>query len=335
MSQVLVKGYRGKTLETEHWGSIAVVGPEGKLLYSAGDPHLVSFYRSSSKPIQAVPLLLHGLDEKYQLTQQELAVLCASHLGEPIHVETILGILKKAGFTEDDFIVKPTYPGNHQLFLECVAKGMPKRKVYHNCTGKHSGLLMLCRETDSDYHDYYKIESNAQQEILRCLAHITQVPVDQIQIGIDGCGVPVFAVPLDHMALSFLKLACPQLEEDPAIAKALDKLGHAMNACPIMIRGSDSLCLAINSDPNLVGKVGALGVYCLGMRKEQLGIAIKMTDGNTDHLPMVIKSVLQQLGYDNPTLYAQLDAQPGWVMYNDNDTEVGKKVADFQLVKHN
>lgn len=334
MAEILVKSYRGDILETVHMGNIAVVDENLNLRYSAGEPQAMTYYRSCSKPIQALPVLLHGLDKKYNLSQKELAILCSSHLAEPYHVETVLGILEKGGFKEEDLIMLPTYPLSRAAADALIAAGKPKRKIYHNCTGKHSGLLMLAKETDADYHDYYKLESKAQQEILQCISEVAQWPVEKIQTGVDGCGVPVYAVPLDHMAYSFLKLACPDVEKNEALAEGLGKFYDAMHAHPEMIRGTASLCTAMNGDPNLVGKIGAEGVYTIGMKKERLGIAIKIIDGDTVCLPMIVKSVLEQLGYKNDELFEKLDKIYGKSVYNDNKAFVGDRISDFKLKKH-
>lgn len=330
MWEVLVECYRGTLLENVHPGNIAVVDENLRTVYSAGDSTAMTYYRSCSKPIQALPLLLHGLDKKYGLTQKELAVCCSSHYGEPFHVETILGILAKAGFTEEDFIMLPDYPHYRE---EHIRQNLPKRKVYHNCSGKHSSLLMVSKEVDGDYHDYYKLESRTQQEILDCIAHVAQWPKEKILTGTDGCGVPVFAVPLNHMAYSYLKLRCPDVEQDPAIAAGLATFCAAMNAHPELIRGTGSMCKVINADPNLVGKIGAEGVYTLGMKKERLGIAIKMMDGNVDPLPMVVKNVLQQLGYQNEPLFKGLDEVYDKNIYNHNHTVIGERKPTFTLKK--
>lgn len=327
----LVNGYRADNLEIVKFGCIAVVNENGEVIHSAGDPEFMTFYRSTSKPIQLLPMIMRGLHEKYNMSQREIAVMCSSHLAEPIHVETIAGLLEKGGFKEDDFIMKPNGTAFYKDMPEKFQSEDGKRKIFHNCSGKHTGLLYLCRETDADYHDYYKMESNAQQEIVDVISKVSECPREKIAIGTDGCGVPVYCVPLKNAAISYLKLSNPDLEKDPAISKALATNAAAMNAHPEMIRGHGTLCHAINGDPNLNGKLGAAGVYTIGMRNERKGIAIKFIDGSVDALPIVVKSVLQQMGYQNDELYAKLDALPGWRLFNDNDLLVGHFESAFKF----
>ena len=143
---VLIEEYRGGLLENIHPGRICVVGPDREVLFSAGDTAAPLYYRSSSKPLQALAPLLDGLDEKYGLTVRETALLCGSHAGEPVHVETLLSMLEKIGAKEEDLLMLPTYPANQDAFREAIRLGLPPRKAWHNCSGKHAGAMMLQKE---------------------------------------------------------------------------------------------------------------------------------------------------------------------------------------------
>jgi len=326
----LIHEYRGEVLENVHRGRICVVGADGRVLFSAGDPETVTFYRSASKPIQALPVLMHGLDEKYGLTGEELTVMTGSHSGESFHLRAVLGALEKSGCREDDMIMRPCLPENERARNEMIRAGLPPRKALHNCSGKHAGLMMLAGEF-GDRRDYWRPDCPAQLEVRRCIAEMAGWPEEKIKLGTDGCGVPVFAAPMRCIAASFLRLACPELIDDPALRRAAERISSLMHEHPLYVKGTGTLCSMLNAEPNVLAKGGAQGLYAMALKRERLGIVIKQEDGTQDERADIIAEVLRQIGYSDRSLIERLERFHPAVIVNDCGAAVGERRAVFTL----
>lgn len=334
VAPVLAEEYRGEILDLVHHGYICVVDKDNRVVASAGDPEQVVFYRSASKPFQALPVIARGLDREYGLTEEETVIFAGSHLGEDFHVAALRSIFAKTGMNPEDLIMKPTVPGSREANEERIRRGLPPHKLYHNCSGKHAGAMLLQKALDPAHiRDYWKMESRAQQEILRTVAALSQYPREQVGLGVDGCGVPVFAVPMKHIAIAFKNLACPDCIQDAQLQTAAKTFVPRIHRYPHMMRGTGYLCSLINHDPNLVAKGGANGVYGIGMKKEGLGISLKLADG-TEHLwPLLIREIFRQLGYENRQTHTMLESLHGGTLYNDNGSPVGQCRPVFTLVQ--
>ena len=305
----LIHEYRGGILENVHPGRICVVGEPGDLICAAGEPSAMTYFRSTSKPVQALPVIIRGLPEKYGLTGMETTILAASHAGEPVHIKTIRGLLEKTGFKEDDMIVG----------------------VSHNCSGKHVGTMMLQNHLTGSHNGYWERDSAAQKEILSMISYMTDVPSKDIAIGIDGCGVPVFAVPQKNIALAYMRLACPAKINRPEVRRAAVLMARLMNENPLMIDGTGSLCSLLNEDPNIIAKGGAQGVYAFGLKKERLGVSIKNEDGNEWTWPIIIAEILRQLAYSNREVVEKLERHTQKDIFNDNNIKIGEVCPVFAL----
>ena len=185
----LTEEFRGGLLDLTHYGYISIVDEKGKVIYSAGDPEAMVFYRSASKPVQALPVIAHHLDEKYGFTDEETVLFAGSHLGESFHVNALKSIMKKADLNPEDLIMKPTVPGSTEANEERIRQGLPKSKLYHNCSGKHAALMLTQREMGGDVKDYWKVGSVGQNEVLRTMSVLSEYPEEKVVIGIDGCSV--------------------------------------------------------------------------------------------------------------------------------------------------
>jgi len=314
LSEVLVEEYRGNIVENVHRGFICGISDDGKVVYSVGDSEHMTYMRSTAKPIQAIPVFRLGLVEKYDLEGKEAAILSASHMAEPFHIEVLESIIKKTGISEDKLI--------------CMAK--PKR-IYHNCAGKHLGILMLCKELGHDMENYWSIYHPVQQMIRKHISLISEYPEEDIQIGVDGCGVPVFAMPLKYIANAYMRLACPDLIEDEEVRSAAKRITDLMNAHPEMIAGTKSVCSTLLKDDNIVAKGGAMGVYCFGLKKERLGFVLKIQDGSSDEWAHIIASILEQIDYSNKTTIERLKEIFPDEIKNDNGLIIGFRKACFQF----
>ena len=328
----LTEEYRGNLLDLIHSGYICIVNEDGKVIGSAGDPEAQVYYRSASKPIQALPVIARDIDKKYGLTPEETVIFSGSHLGEAFHVDIIKSIFAKGGMDINDLIMKPTAPGSTDANEDRIRKGLPKAKIYHNCSGKHSALMLLQKELDGEHiKDYWKVDSAAQKEVKRTISVLSEFPEDKIDIGIDGCGVPVFAVPMRNIATAFKNLACIDTIKDESLQKAAERYVPLINQYPLMMRGTGFLCSLINNDPNIVAKGGANGVYGIGLKKERIGISIKIKDGSDSMWTIIIKEIFRQIGYNNPKTFEILDGLNNGTIVNDNDTPVGECKAVFSI----
>ena len=329
---VLTEEFRGDILDLVHEGYISVVDETGKVILHAGNPEAMVYYRSASKPFQALPVIARRLDEKYGLTEEETVIMAGSHLGEPFHVKAIQSIFRKTGMNPDDLIMHPAAPGSVSADEERIRLGLPKSRLYHNCSGKHTGAMLLQKELDPEHvKDYWKVDSAAQKEILRAISILSEVPQEQVSIGVDGCGVPVFAVPMKNIAIAFKNIACIDTISDESLRKAAEKFIPRIHKYPLMMRGTGYLCSLINYDPNLVAKGGANGVYGIGLKKERIGISFKLKDGTEAVWPLIIKEIFRQIGYYNKETFEMLDSLNDGTIINDNGTPVGTCRTVFEL----
>ncbi|MBP1994079.1 asparaginase [Paenibacillus eucommiae] len=330
-AEVLVEEYRGGSLENVHEGHICGVMPNGEVKYAVGNPLHRTFLRSSAKPIQAIPAIVHGVDERYLLDEPEVAMMAASHRAEPIHVAALESMMLKTGVREEQLVCHPTYPLSASARHELIARAGQERRIYHNCSGKHLGVLALCRKMGYSTEDYWHQEHPVQQEILRTMAMMADMRQDEITVGTDGCGFPVAAIPLQNLAAAYLKLACPDLIADPAVRTAVEKISGVMHRNNRMISGTGLICPELLADNNIVAKGGAKGVYCFGLREERLGFALKVMDGSEDEWPLIVASILEQIGYRRKETIDRLYTLYPVDIRNDNNKLVGRNETVFEL----
>ncbi|MDD9268214.1 asparaginase [Paenibacillus sp. GCM10023248] len=331
MERMLVEEYRGGVLECTHAGHVCGVDAAGRIRYAAGNPHHVTYLRSAAKPFQAIPVLQHAIENRFGFTGRETAILAGSHRGEPFHIEAVESMLGKIGLGEERLVCATTYPLNIGARDNAVRQQLPKRRVYHNCSGKHTGILALCQALGYDLGSYCDPEHPAQKLILRTLASLSEMPEEQIPIGTDGCGFPVHALPLDALARAYLKLACPDLIPDPAVRDAVRKLTALMHAHPEMIAGTDFICSVLLRDPNIVAKGGAKGVYGFALKEERVAFALKVLDGSEEEWPLIVASILEQLQYPNRDTIEALYRISQRTIRNDANVTVGYSKAVFKL----
>ncbi len=327
----LLREYRGDLLDLTHMGYVCVVDADSNVLCYAGGADETVFYRSASKPLQALPAITRELDLRFGLTPEESVLLSGSHTGEPFHVAAMESIMRKAGLCEEQLIVKPAVPAAVYANEERIRAGLPARKYYHNCSGKHAALLMLQRDLGGEPADYWKIGSPAHEEVERAISVLSECPREDIRIGIDGCGVPVFAVPIQSIAVAYKNLACLDTITDDALRTAAARYVPLIHRYPHMMRGTGYLCSVINEDSNIVAKGGSNGVYGIGLKRERLGISLKLADG-TEHLwPFLISCILRQIGYHDEGTHARLRALHSGILVNDNGRQVGRCEPAFSL----
>jgi L-asparaginase II len=352
---------RGGIVESIHYGAAAVVDSEGSLQAFVGSPSTTTFLRSSAKPFQALPFIESGGMEKYKLSFKEIALICASHSGTDEHVSTVKAIQQKTNVSEEELLcgVHPVY---HVETAEAMRnRGEEPTPNRHNCSGKHTGMLAYVRMKDTSAGNgpnlslsmqYTHPDHPIQVDILTVFSEMCHVPVAEIEIGIDGCSVPNFAVPLLNSALGFARLCDPAgLPETRAQACRL--ITHAMSEHPEMVGGPDSFDTRLMQvlKGRVISKGGAEGYLALGVLPDALGkgskamgISIKIADGDVGaHVPQkfgyfgrvrpaVALEILKQLGVISPKELEELSSfGPSYPLHNWRKIVVGEARPCFTL----
>jgi L-asparaginase II len=291
----LAEVLRGSAVESIHFGAVAVVDRLGRVLHSAGDPYTLTFTRSSLKPLQALPFTAAGGVERFGFSAAQVALMCASHSGEPRHVDGVADMLARCRCSAADLQCGTHAPGFYEARGE-VPPPPPYSTLQHNCSGKHSGMLAYCVLHGHSTADYLAFEHPLQQAVRRAVATFTGIAEAQLVAGIDGCSAPNYAVPLASLAAAFARLAAADV--DPDYGRAPRTLADAMTAHPEMVSGEhrSDLALMQAGRGDWVTKIGAEGVQAIGIRSHGLGIAIKVADGQKRGLYPAIVAVLEQLG---------------------------------------
>jgi len=306
---------RGNIVESVHYGSIAVVDANGKLISSYGDPKAVAFLRSSAKPFQVLPFVEHGGVENFGFTPHELAFACASHEGSDLHVQTVEEIQKKVGIDEGNLQCGIHMPSDVDAFKSLIVNGKQPTPNRNNCSGKHSAMLAYAKMRGLPLENYLDLEHPIQQDILASFAEMCLLPVKEIGLGTDGCSAPNFAVPLYNAAFAFARLCDPH-ELAEVRASACRKITSAMTTYPEMVSGYgefDCELMKVGAG-RVVCKRGAEGYQIIGLLPGALGpdspgigIALKVSDGDASRMsldlahnnrvrPAVTLEVLRQLG---------------------------------------
>lgn len=321
-------------VESMYPGDIAVVDAKGNLLYSVGDAQRQCYLRSSAKPFQALNLILSGAADSYSLTPKEIAIICASHYAEPQHLLTVKSILRKIGLNPQH-ILGGTVPSLKQsIALQHAYDHAELDPTYSDCSGKHAGMLTVCQHMGYSLPDYLSPIHPAQLKITQDLAYLCQIKEEKVHIGIDGCSAPAHALPLYNMALGYARFANP-VDLKPEYANACDRIFKAMNVAPFMISGTEGFSTALiqATGGRMIGKIGAEGMYGIGIKAEGIGIAIKIASGSMNVIPPVAIQVLNNLGLLNENELIKLDRFR--VMDNLNDVKkvIGEIRPVFQLQK--
>ncbi|OGO17865.1 MAG: hypothetical protein A2Z14_11275 [Chloroflexi bacterium RBG_16_48_8] len=301
-----VEVVRGGLVESVHHAAVAVADPEGKLFASWGSPETVTYMRSSAKPFQILPLLDGGGVSCFDFSLQEIAIMCASHSGTDLHVRTVLSIQGKVGVTEGDLLCGVHPPYDLETADRLKEEGVEPTPNRHNCSGKHSGMLALARLIGAPIDDYIHPQHPVQQRILKALGEMCDLKAEEIRIGVDGCSVPTFAIPLKSAATAFARLADPRPWIE-ARAEACRIVWQAMTTHPDMVAGPIRFDTHLMQAAKglLLAKGGAEGYQgisiaagALGEGSPALGVALKIADGDHEGRArsIVALKVLKDLG---------------------------------------
>lgn len=265
----LARVTRSGFTESEHLGSVAIVDASGDLLAWAGDPDAPTFARSALKPIQAA-VSLARIDGT--LPDDLVALMTGSHNGEEAHVRGVRRLLRRAGLGVSALACPPDRPARRAD----AARVARSSAVFHNCSGKHAGMLLACVERGWDTGTYVAPTHPLQRAVTRAVRDAADV---EPEIGVDGCGVPVFRMPLRALATVFARLARPERLGD--LAEPAARAASAMRAHPFLVAGTGrSDTELMSAIPGLLTKVGAEGVHCAALLDRGVGIAVKIADGS-------------------------------------------------------
>jgi L-asparaginase II len=338
----MVEVTRGPIVESVHFGAVAVVDSDGKLLASIGDPQTLTFLRSTAKPFQALPFIERDGAEKFGLTDREVAILCASHSGTDEHVGVVQGIQKKIGATEMDLLCGAHMPYHKGTERAMVIRGEDPTPNRHNCSGKHTGMLAHAILRNLPKDDYVNLNHPVQVSILSAFAEMCSLPEDKVVLGIDGCSAPNFAVPLYNAALAYARLCDPTALEDHRAA-ACQRITRAMSSNPNMVAGPGRFdtALMMLCSGELVSKAGAEGYQGIGLLpgqnglKKGIGIAFKVADGDLGGRarPLIAMELLRQLDILTTNQLSRLADYGERPLFNFRNLEVGSLRSCFQLAK--
>lgn len=323
-SSFIVRVCRGAITESLHRIHLAVVNNRGELQHAAGDPTLLTFARSTAKLIQALPVIESGAADRFGLTEAEIALCCASHNGEEQHVDAAQSILGKLKLTAAHLQCGAHEPYHGPTTRHMREHGIAPTSLHNNCSGKHSGMLALAAHLDAPFDTYMSIDHPIQQHMLAAVCSMSDVPSEQMQLGTDGCGVPVFGMRIDRLALAFARLGCPD-GLPAARASACQRIVAAVRKYPQYLAGSDRFDTQLIEATNgrIVGKMGAEGVFALTVPEQSLGFVLKVEDGNQRALYPAVIEALRQLDLLRESEVRALSAFHTPIVTNWQGTEVG------------
>lgn len=290
MTDLSIVATRGNLDESVHHLSVAVTDTDGRLVAHAGNPELVTYFRSAAKPFQLYPLVHDGGVERFGLDDEMLALACGSHNAEPIHRAVAERWLAKAGLTEEDLAC-----GGHFSLSPSYAREMTRTEVrptplWSNCSGKHAALLALAQLHGWPLAGYQSVGHPVQARVAQSMSQWSGVAEERLQWGVDGCTAAAVAMPLSAMATAWARLGG---SDDPALAR----IRAAMMAHPVMVAGADRLDTVLMEywPWRVLAKVGAEGVYGAALPTLGLGIGLKVEDGDFNFAAHAVVTVLEQV----------------------------------------
>lgn len=327
----LIELTRGGTLECQHLGSVAVVNTQGQLLAHAGDPYWLTFSRSTLKALQALPFVEAGGPAQFGFTTRQIAMMCASHNGEVMHVYETQGMLDKAGLNHKALRCGCHVPGIFTQLEQAPPPGFVIDERHNNCSGKHAGFLAYCVQHGLGLDDYIAPEHALQQAIRRDVARAVGMDANDFKMGIDGCSAPNYALPLASLARGYARLASGA--RDTEFGASFSALGEAMTAHPELVSGTgrNDLAYMRAGRGDWVTKIGADGVQVVGSKSRGEAVALKIMDANKVALHAATVEVLDQLGWLDDAQRAELAPWRAAEIVNARGLVVGERRPVFQL----
>jgi L-asparaginase II len=319
---VLVEITRGALVESVHRGAVAISDPRGSITFALGDIGLPVYPRSALKPIQALPLLESGAADRFGVRDEDVALACASHSGEPMHTQRVGAWLQRLGLSERDLAC-----GTHPVRYEPVAEEMIRRgekptRIHNNCSGKHTGFLTVARHWNIATAGYERHEHPVQQAVAKAIGELTGI-ADELPWGVDGCAAPNFAISLAAFARALAQFADPQhLPAERALA--VRRIFTAMTAHPELVAGTGRVCTQVMraGRGRVAVKTGAEGVYAAIVPASGVGIALKIDDGAGRAAETAIAFLLDRMNLLEGEAVRELIYTP---VRNTRDTVTGER----------
>ena len=308
---------RGETIESLHRGHVCAVDGDGKTILSIGEPETVTFFRSAAKPFQALPFILSGAADELGYAEEEIALACASHSGQPEHVAIATRMLERCKLSESDLQCGVHKPFNEKEAERLMRAGEKPTQLHNNCSGKHAAMLAFAKHIGADIDNYLSSPNPIQKAILKSVSNFAELPVEEIATAVDGCAAPNFALPVTAMARSFANLIRPA-KFDADVQAACARVVSAMGKYPNLMGGDGRLDTQLieAADGKIVSKVGADGVWLCGVLPSAeypagLGIALKIENGD-DFLarPVVAVELLKHFRILSPDVLQNLSPMP-------------------------
>jgi L-asparaginase II len=327
----LIQLNRGGTLECLHFGAVAVVSTQGKVVAQAGDPHWLTFSRSTLKALQALPFMQADGARQFGFSGEQVALMCASHNGEEQHVAVAQSMLDKAGLTYKALRCGCHVPGLFTLMDTAPPPGLVYDERHNNCSGKHAGFLAYCVQHGLSLDDYTDPSHSLQQAIRRDVARAVGMDANDFKMGIDGCSAPNYALPLSRLAYGYARLASGA--RDTEFGESFATLSEAMTAHPDLVSGTgrNDLAFMRAGRGDWVSKIGADGVQVLGSKSRGEAFAIKIIDANKPALFAASVAVLEQLGWLDDAQREELKPWRAQAIVNARGLLVGERLPVFKL----
>lgn len=321
---VLVEVLRGDVVESKHRGTVAVVDESGKLKFSLGNIAKTHFPRSSLKLIQVLPLIESGGADALGLSESQLALCCASHNGEALHTGIVNEWLESFSLQDDALECGATLPMRKATAHKMLKAGDSPNRCHHNCSGKHMGMLSLCKYKGYPLRHYSDYKHPSQQEWIQVLSELSGVAMENMPWDYDGCGMPAVALPLERMAFAQAQFFNPN---QPKVRRlAMQRVLQAITHYPENIAGTDRLCtdLAKASNGKIIVKTGAEGYFVGVVPSEKVGFALKIDDGATRASDAAIGGLIHKMGWSQLVTGSELQQYFNPVVQNSQGRTVGQ-----------
>ncbi|HVA34107.1 MAG TPA: asparaginase [Candidatus Baltobacteraceae bacterium] len=322
---ITVEVTRGDLVESIHHVAACAVDAGGDVVYANGDVDAPVYLRSAAKPFIAAAAIAAGVVDRFGLDSREIAVMAASHFGEPFHVDAVASILRKIGLDESALQCGAHLPYDESSAHDMLRRGLSPSAIYNNCSGKHAGILALCKVVGADTTRYLEVSNPAQRTILEFCARISDDDARTWPLGTDGCGIPVYATGLKHAALSFARLASPQSVAG-LDGTALRTVRDAMIAHPEYVAGTGQLdtVLMQAAGGSLACKGGAEGVHGIAILPQGVGLVTKALDGAGRARGPSTLALLRELGAIDAAKATELVQFGRPIVYNRAGRAVGE-----------
>jgi L-asparaginase II len=286
--------WRGRHIETIHRGTVAVCTPAGELVGGIGDAEQRTYLRSSAKPFQCLPLITTGAADRFALTSADIAIACSSHSGEPQHVAAVANLLARAELSPLLLKCGVHAPTDKEAAAQLEASGELPTVLHNNCSGKHTGMLVVCKAMGWPFESYMEPDHPLQRLIRENLAEFAGVRPESIEVAVDGCGVPAFYLSIRSIATAFARLASGN-GISVELATAAGRIREAMTAHPFLVAGTFRFDTRLMEAAHgrVLAKGGAQGFQGIGLKRQRLGICLKVSDGSRHSIGMTVLEILR------------------------------------------